>query len=73
MHQNALYALSRLLIVKLIPLLQTLLYELFKPLYGDGRFLSAFMVRLHLQKASCEHPHSLLSEAATKIELQIPL
>jgi hypothetical protein len=41
---------------KTIPLLQTLLYELFKPLYGDGRFLSAFMVRLLLQKASCGYP-----------------
>jgi hypothetical protein len=53
--------------------LRTSLYEPFKPLYGDGGFLGAFMVRLHLQKASCEHPHSLLSEAVTKTELQIPL
>ena len=30
------------------------------------------MFRLHLQKAACEHLHSLLSEAVTKIELQIP-
>jgi len=30
------------------------------------------MFRLHLQKAACEHRHSLLSEAVTRIEPQIP-
>ena len=30
------------------------------------------MLRLHLQKAACEHLHSLLSEAVTRIQSQIP-
>ena len=55
-----------------MPLLQSSLYEPFKPIYAEDWFLDAFMIRLHLQKATCEHLHSLLSEGLTSIKSQMP-